>query len=150
MTGVAISRRLGLVPRRIAILRALQLGDLLCAVPAFRALRSALPDAEIVLIGLPWARVFVDRFREFPGWPGLPERPPLIERIPDFLTAMQAERFDLAVQLHGSGPFVNPLTALFGARRCAGFYLPGGWRPDPALFVPWPDRGTEIRRLLHL
>ena len=62
------------VPRRIIILRALQLGDLLCAVPAFRAIRSAWPEAEIVLVGLPWARGFVERFalyldgfREFPG-----------------------------------------------------------------------------------
>ena len=143
--------------RRVAILRALQLGDLFCAVPAFRALRSAWPDAEIVLIGLPWARGFVERFgayldgfREFPGFPGLPERPPEIGRIPAFLAEIQAERFDLAIQLHGSGPFVNPLTALFGARRSAGFFLPGDFRLDPDLSLPWPDRGLEIHRLLAL
>jgi ADP-heptose:LPS heptosyltransferase len=145
------------IPRRVVVLRALKLGDLLCAVPAFRALRAAWPTAEIVLVGLPWAGAFVERyssylngFREFPGYPGLPEREPRVERIPSFLSELQAERFDLAIQLHGSGPFVNPLCVLFGARRTAGFYLPGGYCPDAALFCPWPERGREVTRLLRL
>lgn len=138
-------------------MRALQLGDLLCAVPTFRALRAAWPDAEVVLVGLPWARAFVDRFdayldgfREFPGWPGLPEREPDLRRIPSFLAGLQAERFDLAVQLHGSGPFVNTLIALFGAGQTAGFVSPGGFSPDPPRFRRWPEHGLEVRRLLCL
>jgi len=157
MSSPARSIPLGEPPRRVAVLRALQLGDMLCAVPALRAIRAAWPDAEIVLIGLPWARAFVERFdayldgfREFPGWPGLPEREPELGRIPAFLAGIQAERFDLVIQLHGSGPFVNPLIALMGATRSAGFALPGGYRPDPDLFLPWPEEGLEIRRLLAL
>jgi ADP-heptose:LPS heptosyltransferase len=63
---------------------------------------------------------------------------------------VQAERFDLAVQLHGSGTLSNPLTALFGARRMAGFYVRGAWCPDPELFLPYIDHGLEVRRLLAL
>jgi ADP-heptose:LPS heptosyltransferase len=141
----------------VAVFRALQLGDLLCAIPALRAVRAALRESEIVLIGLPWARAFVERypryldgFREFPGWPGLPEQPPRWERIPGFLAEVQAERFDLLLQLHGSGVLTNPLAALLGARRIAGFCTPGGYRPDPELFLPYPDEGLEVRRLLKL
>src|SRR4051794_12309169 len=145
------------LPRRIAIFRALQLGDLLCTVPALRALRAALPRAEVVLIGLPWARSFVSRFEryldgfiEFPGYPGLPECPPQIDRIPSFLEAVQREGFDLALQMHGNGMITNPLIALFGARRMAGFYQSGLYCPDPERFIPYPHHGLELRRWLSL
>ncbi|MGZ3469601.1 MAG: glycosyltransferase family 9 protein, partial [Isosphaeraceae bacterium] len=138
-------------PRRVGILRALQLGDLLCAVPALRALRAALPDAEMVLIGLPWARSFVQRFdmyldgfREFPGYPGLPEQAPRLERIGAFLDEIQAEEFDLVLQMQGSGRITNPLAALLGARITAGFLEPGGYCPDPERFLLYPDHGLEI------
>jgi ADP-heptose:LPS heptosyltransferase len=143
--------------RRIAILRALQLGDLLCAVPAFRALRAWAPSAHTTLIGLPWASAFVqlfpaylDTFIAFPGWPGLPEQPFRPATIPTFLAEVQAQRFDLALQLHGSGTLTNPLIALLGAAHTAGFAAPGAIVPDPDLFIPYPDDGHEITRLLTL
>ncbi len=153
----ARARLEALAPRRVLLLRALKLGDMLCAVPALRALRAALPRAEIVLVGLPWAAELVERypgyldgFRAFPGYPGLPEQPPDLPRLLSFLAGVQAERFDFAVQMHGSGGISNPLAALFGARRLAGFHVPGAWCPDPELFLPYPEDGLEVRRLLAL
>jgi len=52
--------------------------------------------------------------------------------------------------MHGSGSHVNDLTVLVGAQRCAGFFRPGEYCPDASLFMPWPERGLEVRRLLQL
>jgi ADP-heptose:LPS heptosyltransferase len=145
------------LPRRVAVLRALQLGDLLCAVPALRALRAALPEAHISLVGLPWSRTFVDRFKnyldafiEFPGYPALPEQPPRLELIAGFLTKCQSQRFDLALQMHGGGSVTNPLLVLLGAGLNAGFYQPGKYCPDQERFLAYPDNEPEVRRHLRL
>lgn len=143
---------------RIVVLRALMLGDLLCAVPALRALRHGYPAAEITLVGLPQMRALaqrldcIDRYVDFPGWPGLPETAHDVRALPDFLAQLQAGRHDLALQLHGSGAVTNPLVACFGARHTAGFASGGAWRPeaDARWYLPWPDRGHEIDRLLAL
>jgi ADP-heptose:LPS heptosyltransferase len=145
------------LPRRIVVFRALKLGDMLCAVPAFRSLRAVFPEAQIVLVGLPWAaefvdcyRSFFDGFREFPGYPGLPECEPEIERVQTFLKEMEAEEFDLCIQMHGSGGVTNGLIVRFGARQNAGFFESSKACPDPTMFLPYPDRGLELRRLLRL
>jgi ADP-heptose:LPS heptosyltransferase len=145
-------------PQRIAVFRALQLGDMLCAVPALRALRASYPRAEIVLVGLPWSRELVHRFDhyldghlEFPGYPGLPEQPVRARHVPFFLREAQRREFDLVLQMHGSGRITNPLVALLGARRYAGFREEHGFcTDDEALFLPWPEHGSEIHRLLRL
>jgi ADP-heptose:LPS heptosyltransferase len=150
--GLALGRM-----RRIAVFRALQLGDLLCAVPALRALRKAAPQARITLIGLPWASSFVERFDHyvddfiaFPGYPGMPESVPQPEAMPRFLEAARARRFDLALQMHGSGALTNPLVLSLGAARSAGFYLAGEPCPDPSTFAYWQPHEHEVLRYLRL
>ena len=161
-------------PRRIAVFRALALGDMLCAVPALRALRAHVPEARITLIGLPWARSFVERFAAyldellpFPGFPGSPERDGTGPACLDFLRAARERRFDLAIQLHGSGELTNRIVALRGAKRMAGFVPHEKWGQTPfperrvdsldppekgsdPIFLPWPDAENEVRRYLLL
>jgi ADP-heptose:LPS heptosyltransferase len=145
-------------PHRIVVFRALMLGELLCAVPALRAIRGAFPGAEITLVGLPWARSlvqrlpYVDHFIDFPGFPGLSDGPSDVRALPDFLARVQAQRFDLALQMHGTGDVVNTLIASFGANQTAGFFDGEGWRPeeDADLYRIWPESGSEIERLLTL
>ncbi len=148
--------------RRIVVLRALKLGDMLCAIPALRALRQAAPAATITLIGLPWAQDFarrfaacIDDFIAFPGFPGMPEQPFDARALPPFLAALQAQPIDLAIQLHGSGPYSTILTGLLGARACAGF-VPEG-EPCAAIgagtawtCLPWRGQEHEILRWLRL
>ncbi|MGV3741006.1 MAG: glycosyltransferase family 9 protein [Burkholderiaceae bacterium] len=142
--------------RRIAVFRALQLGDMLCTVPALRALRNAAPEAAITLIGLPWAVGFasrfdeyIDDFIEFPGFPGLPEHTPMLDRLPQFIAAAQLRRFDLALQMHGSGGLSNPLTVILGATHNAGFHKTGQYCPDPGSFFQWNEREHEVTRYVR-
>ncbi|MEU8296276.1 glycosyltransferase family 9 protein [Micromonospora sp. NPDC048909] len=114
---------------RIAVLRANALGDFIFVLPTLDALRAAYPEAEIVLIAAPWhAKLWrdrpgpVDRVLVVPAADGIrrpePDEPPAA--MADFLAAARAERFDLALQVHGGGANSNPLIAAFGARVTAG------------------------------
>lgn len=144
-------------PARIAVLRVLQLGDMLCAIPALRALRRGAPRAHITLIGMPWANIlaerfhrYIDDFMSFPGYPGFPEQEPDIAALPRFLSEAQDRRFDLAIQMHGSGPLANPLTVMLGAARCAGYFVAGQYCPDAQLFLPWRESEPEVLRWIRL
>lgn len=152
---------LGHRPRAIAIFRAIKLGDLLCAVPAFRALRASYPEAHIALISLPWAEEFaacypqyVDEFIAFPGWPGLPEQPVVPEKTVAFLQAMQDRKWDVMVQMQGNGTLVNAMLGLCGATVLAGYYLPDvsseQWAADKGLFQPYPEKKHEVLRHVGL
>jgi ADP-heptose:LPS heptosyltransferase len=154
-----MTRELDREPRAVAVMRLRTgLGDLLCGVPALRALRARLPRATISLVTYPEmgpvvARqaAYVDELLPFPGWPGIPERPPRVGRIPHFLAACRARRFDLAIQAYGLRPAADEVTARVGARRTAGFRAPErGHAPAGDGFLPYPEHLHEVDRQLAL
>jgi ADP-heptose:LPS heptosyltransferase len=148
--------RLAEPPRKVVLLRASRIGDFLCATPAFRALRRALPRAEITLLTLPMLRdlayrlPYIDRVEDFPGFPGIAEQLFDARRTLRFLQAMQEEQFDLAVQMQGSGAYSNPLMLMLGARATAGFVRSGDspGRLDAAL--PYSEATHEMHTVLAM
>jgi len=140
----------------IAVVRPLYLGDLLCAVPALRALRRGVPDVPITLIGLPWAHAFARRFSHyldgfvpFPGWPGIPEREPSRARLCQFYTQHRGRPYDLVLQMHGDGRVMNGFAASIPARVRAGF-APGTETRLSPLDIPYPTHIPERLRLTCL
>ena len=140
---------------RIVVVRALQLGDMLVAVPALRALRRRFPHAEITLVGLPWAAEFAarfsaycDRFAAFPGWPGIPEREFDARRARAFVARQRRCHYDLAVQLHGSGNCINPFVLALGAKFVAGYYDDDAPPREFTYAKRYPFAGHEIDRCL--
>lgn len=142
--------------RKIVVLRANALGDFLVTLPALEALRAAYPAAEIVLIGADWHAGLlsgrpgpVDRVVVVPPTPGVRldgvEDPAAVEA---FVAAMRAERFDLALQMHGGGRSSNPLVARLGARVTAGFRAPDA--PPLDRTVPYAWYQPEVLRHLEL
>ncbi|MBI2953628.1 MAG: glycosyltransferase family 9 protein [Chloroflexi bacterium] len=134
--------------RRIIITRALFLGDFLVATPAMRALRRALPQAEITWVGLPWMEELwrrydtIDRFLVFPGDPDGEPTP----EWDQFAESAHAYGYDLAIQWHWISlpTFVRSLGARLAAGFCEG-------RGSEYLDIPVLFRHThEILRLLEV
>lgn len=131
MNGPA-SPALGHVPgvRRLAVLRANGMGDLVFSLPALAALRAAYPEAEITLLGAPWHAELlegrpgpVDRVLVVPvsrGVRGDERTEDDTEALDAFFTGIRDERLDLALQLHGGGRYSNPFVRRLGARVTVG------------------------------
>ena len=141
--------------RNIAVFRALQLGDLICSMPAISALRKAYPEAKISFIGLPGMKELIGRYKAciddfiaFPGYPGLPEQPYDPEGFAVFLRKMRNAQCDLVLQMQGNGSIVNEMIRSFGAKYTAGFCQDN--REASALMLPYPNYGHEISRHLAL
>src|SRR6266568_7019616 len=142
--------------KRIAIFRALQLGDMLQAIPAIRAIRSGFPNAEITLIGLPWAEfllqrfpAYLDRFVAFAGFPGITEVGVDPERTARFIENQRAYGYDLAIQMHGSGRISNRFVLALGAKMTVG-YCTGLDPEELTLSAPYPENQPEVYRNLGL
>jgi ADP-heptose:LPS heptosyltransferase len=141
--------------KKIGIFRALHLGDLLCAIPAIRSIRTAFPEARLYFIGLPEAEPlirrfphYLDEFIPFPGYPGLPEQPFDDKNFEYFLNVIRQLNLDLVLQMQGNGTIVNQLIKSFDAKYIAGFC--NNEIDENALFLTYPDHGHEIHRHLKL
>jgi ADP-heptose:LPS heptosyltransferase len=143
-------------PKRVAILCASRIGDFICATPGFRALRKRLPAAFITLIGLPLVRELaersphIDEFEPFPGYPGIAEQFFNARRTALFFSRMQEKKFDLGVQMHGSGVYSNAFTLMLGAHAAAGFVREGDGPGRLEAAMSWPSSLPAVRRALSL
>jgi len=63
---------------------------------------------------------------------------------------MRARRYDLALQMHGSGSIVNPLVEGFDAAKTAGFCESSDQCSDPDCFLQYPHNEHEVWRHLRL
>ncbi|GAB3618066.1 hypothetical protein GCM10027416_26230 [Okibacterium endophyticum] len=120
--------------RKIAVLRGGGLGDLLFALAAVDSLAGAYPHARITLLGTPLHKALLDgrpgsvhRVVVLPVASGLRDAPGQIEdeqQAARFINEMRAERFDLAVQVHGGGRNSNPFLLRLGSRHTVGLRTP--------------------------
>jgi ADP-heptose:LPS heptosyltransferase len=144
--------------RKIAVVRANGLGDYVFAIPALRALRARFPQAEIVLLGKQWHADLltgrpgpIDRVQVIPTCRGVgadedaDDDAPALER---FFAAMAAERFDLAIQLHGGGRYSNPFTRRLHARYAIGLKSPDAEPLDA--WTPYFYFQPEVLRYLEV
>src|SRR5919202_5022224 len=144
--------------RKIAVLRANQVGDFLFTLPALAALRAAYLGAEIVVLGQAWHAAFlagrpgpVDRVVVVPPARGIGEDNDCEEdrgRLERFFDAMARERFDLAIQIHGGGRYSNPLLQRLGARLTVGLKTPDAAPLDR--WVPYLYFQPEVLRYLEV
>ncbi len=144
--------------RRIAVLRGGGLGDLLFALPAIAALRSAYPDATVTVLGTPIHQELAAGtagpaydVRVLPFAEGIRPGPEDRTDLEAFFAQMNRESLDLAVQLHGGGRFSNPFLLRLGARHTVGTRTPDAARLERnlpyAYYQHEPLRALEVAGL---
>ena len=149
----------GLEPiRRVVILRANGIGDLVFSLPALWSIRRAYPEAEITLLAREWHCEFlagrpapVDRVVPLPPIPGVTAKEGdrcSADTRGEFVGDLRREAIDLAVQLHGGGAFSNPFICSLGARFTVGLQAPGA--PPLDRSVAYVYYQPEILRCLEV
>ena len=142
--------------RKIAVLRPNAVGDFVFALPALHALKHAYPDAELVLLGLPWHMRFlharpgpVDRVLEVPRLAGVGLAPDADDGAARrrFIEQMRLEEFDIVCQMYGGGRYSNPLVTAFGARLTVGARADGA--PPLDRWVPYTEPANRRLALLE-
>jgi ADP-heptose:LPS heptosyltransferase len=144
---------------KIAIFRATALGDFIFSLPAIHALHATYPQAELVYLGRGWHPQFLAG--RLPGQHRVIAVPPpkQIEQISEgqviapeeegaFFEMMEAEHFDLALQMHGGGEYSNPFIRNCHARHTAG--LKSARAVPMERWIPYEYYQNEVVRLLEV
>jgi ADP-heptose:LPS heptosyltransferase len=140
---------------RIAVLRGGGLGDLMFALPAMSALKTAYPEASLTLLGTPMHAELlsqtggpVDETVILPFSEGVRPGTEDKDELENFFSTMRGRNFDLAVQLHGGGRYSNPFLLRLGARHTVGTRTPDAARLErtvPYLYYQHePMRALEV------
>jgi ADP-heptose:LPS heptosyltransferase len=126
--------------KKIAVLRANEVGDFIVALPALEALRNAYPNAEISLLAKPWHKEFllhrrspIDRVIVVPVSRGVRIEQYMTEdsqELKQFFIEMKKELFDIAIQLHGGGKNSNSFIQKLGAKLIIGMCTPDSLNLD--------------------
>lgn len=139
---------------KIAIFRALKLGDMLCSMPAIHLLKRSFPEASIYVIGLPAMKglcsryPYIDHYVSFPGHPAFPEQETTSHDMANFINEMRSLKFDLLIQMHGNGTIINDILKQFGAKRLIGYC----WNPmfEGPDWLLYPNGIHEVEKHLKL
>ncbi|HYG41056.1 MAG TPA: glycosyltransferase family 9 protein [Cytophagales bacterium] len=148
--------------KKIAILRSGALGDFIVVLPAIESIKQTYPDAEIVLLGSPWLKPFLedrrtpfDRFLSVPVYSGVREEnaeDPDLFSLEAFFKSMQEEKFDIALQFQGKGLSANPFIKRLGAKLTVGMETPDTESLDRSIryyyYQSEPLRFLEIVKLI--
>src|SRR5438094_146977 len=93
--------------KKIAVLQAKAFGDFIVTLPALRAVKETYPEAELVYLGKPWHKEFlegrpspIDRVIVIPPLEGVRNEPGMNEKenkeaLEAFFQHMQQEAFDI-------------------------------------------------------
>jgi ADP-heptose:LPS heptosyltransferase len=140
--------------RRIAVLRANGIGDLIFALPALASLKAAYPQASLTLLGSDWhadfleGRGLVDEVVEVPRARAVLQDGAALASISDFLAGMRDRSFDVAVQIYGGGRYSNPFIKGLGAALSVGLRAPGAEPLDLSLHYEYLQ--SEVHRYLEV
>lgn len=148
--------------KKIAILRSGALGDFIVVLPAIESIKQTYPDAEIVLLGSPWLKPFLedrrtpfDRFVPVPVYNGIREENaenPDSFSLEAFFKSLQEEKFDIALQFQGKGTSANPFIKRLGAKLTVGMVTPDTECLDRSIqyyyYQSEPLRFLEIAKLI--
>lgn len=144
--------------KKIAVLKASGLGDFIFSLPALTAIRETFPESEIVYLGRVWHKIFllrrkslIDRVVVIPPAYGVGTEEAYLNNqaeLQKFFGKMQAEKFDLGLQLHGGGKHSNPFLLKLGAKFNIGTKTEDAVRLDKT--IPYHYYQNEYLRWLEV